>query len=690
MPKLINAIAIIACAARISHAQIDSVPCIYSDFVSITAGLVEGEQIEIDGDYAYISDGGRGLKIYSIADPTAPQLIGEYPTINRIRSLAKQGNTIALTIQRNYVLLLDVSDPATPTYLGATIDTPRPLGVSFIDNHLFVTEEFAGLAVFDLSTPATPARIASLPLTRPEWDITEHNGLVYISAGRDGIYIVNAQDPLHPALVSTIPTDDATLSFKPVADLLYRNDESAGLSIFDISDPLSPQLLATAPADIAGFAGVGLEVINNRAIIADFYGGIRVINCSDPTSPEYLGFYDTGRDTQDVTYHEGLAFVVDQQRGLQIIDVSNPKQPATISEHQTPGWVYAVDLVGDTMYVVDGNHPSARFGTGLQVLDVSNPAAPVELGVVPGPAHPGSMLDVLVRDGFAYVCNGSSGLSIVDVHDPASPSALGSITGITATGVLLENSNAYITTPGGLEIADISDPTNPTIISSIDHGSSIVDIAIDGDRAYLACLDDGVLIFDITDPANPTELAVFDTPEFTESLQVIGGIAYINDYSSFLIADLSSPSTPVQLAQYPFEIHTSGVVRVIGDTAYLTRGAVSLMMFDVSDPTNPIRTGLYQSPGVTGYARAESVVIRDGIAYIANARAGVTLVDISEGCSAVCPADFNADGTLNFFDVSAFLVAYLALEPAADLAGDGVHNFFDVSAFLVSYGSGCP
>jgi hypothetical protein len=52
--------------------------------------------------------------------------------------------------------------------------------------------------------------------------------------------------------------------------------------------------------------------------------------------------------------------------------------------------------------------------------------------------------------------------------------------------------------------------------------------------------------------------------------------------------------------------------------------------------------------------------------------------------------DLNGDGTLNFFDVSAFLVAFSANEPAADFTGDGLFNFFDVSAFLVAFNAGCP
>ncbi|MBM90950.1 MAG: hypothetical protein CMJ35_04960 [Phycisphaerae bacterium] len=56
----------------------------------------------------------------------------------------------------------------------------------------------------------------------------------------------------------------------------------------------------------------------------------------------------------------------------------------------------------------------------------------------------------------------------------------------------------------------------------------------------------------------------------------------------------------------------------------------------------------------------------------------------------VCPADLNGDGALDFFDVSQFLAAFSAGEPAADFNGDGSYDFFDVSAFLGAFSAGCP
>lgn len=55
-----------------------------------------------------------------------------------------------------------------------------------------------------------------------------------------------------------------------------------------------------------------------------------------------------------------------------------------------------------------------------------------------------------------------------------------------------------------------------------------------------------------------------------------------------------------------------------------------------------------------------------------------------------CPADLTNDGLLDFFDVSAFLDAFGAQDPAADFTGDGLFDFFDVSEFLDAFGAGCP
>ncbi len=67
--------------------------------------------------------------------------------------------------------------------------------------------------------------------------------------------------------------------------------------------------------------------------------------------------------------------------------------------------------------------------------------------------------------------------------------------------------------------------------------------------------------------------------------------------------------------------------------------------------------------------------------------ATVVIVVESTGCS---PADLTGNGTLNFFDVSAFLQAFDEEDPIADFDNSGTWNFFDVSIFLQIFSAGCP
>lgn len=53
-------------------------------------------------------------------------------------------------------------------------------------------------------------------------------------------------------------------------------------------------------------------------------------------------------------------------------------------------------------------------------------------------------------------------------------------------------------------------------------------------------------------------------------------------------------------------------------------------------------------------------------------------------------ADLNADGIIDFFDISEFLQAFNNLDAAADFTADGIWDFFDVSAFLQAFNAGCP
>lgn len=85
--------------------------------------------------------------------------------------------------------------------------------------------------------------------------------------------------------------------------------------------------------------------------------------------------------------------------------------------------------------------------------------------------------------------------------------------------------------------------------------------------------------------------------------------------------------------------------------------------------------------------RVRFISTTTGIINLDNVYVGVEELP-SGGCN---PSDLAEPfGTLNFFDVSAFLSAFNAGDPSADINNDSVFNFFDISGFLNAFNAGCP
>ena len=58
--------------------------------------------------------------------------------------------------------------------------------------------------------------------------------------------------------------------------------------------------------------------------------------------------------------------------------------------------------------------------------------------------------------------------------------------------------------------------------------------------------------------------------------------------------------------------------------------------------------------------------------------------------AALCSADFNTDGVLDFLDVQAFLTAFATQDQSADFVNDDIFDIFDLLAFLQAFSAGCP
>jgi len=101
--------------------------------------------------------------------------------------------------------------------------------------------------------------------------------------------------------------------------------QGAHLAVVDISNPSRPisvGRILLPDIDIVW----GVFVSGSLAYVADGTSGLKIVDISDPSSPQLRGSYDTPGNALDVWISGMLACVADGYSGLQLIDVTNPRR----------------------------------------------------------------------------------------------------------------------------------------------------------------------------------------------------------------------------------------------------------------------------------------------------------------------------------------------------------------------------
>jgi hypothetical protein len=342
-------------------------------------------------------------------------------------------------------------------------------------------------------------------------------------------------------------------------------------------------------------------------------------------------------------------------------------------------------LDGDLAYLVGRS-------TGLQIVDMSDPTQPVVVEVHDTVGAGARVKGIDVKGGYLYIADGDSGLLIYDLNDLPT-STLYQTPLFSASDVEVVGDIAYVTYSGiptqdsGVEILDVSDPTSPIFLGSFITDGFAREVTVEGTTVYVSDSDNGLVILDASDPSLPQLLGTFPTSgSLRTDAVIVGNTAFVVSFfsESFQIIDVSDPTSPALLGELDGVLPSD--IAVFGDIA-IAGGRLTNMILDVSVFSNP--TKIVSFP--TTFSFATFLDMDTALLMRGN---GVRVFDISGelggDCPPYCQVDMNADGELNFFDVSLFLQAYIARDPVADFTGTGSVDFHDISAFLVFYQAGCP
>jgi len=336
-----------------------------------------------------------------------------------------------------------------------------------------------------------------------------------------------------------------------------------------------------------------------------------------------------------------------------VVDIADRVRPRRIARIRTAGTVRAIRL--------DGHRLLAALGTaGLATWNLGDPRQPQAMTSLASAAEDGVCQDVAVQGGRVLLCERGYGLRILDL-DRASPE-LGAFFDSTEPGLRAamiapgRPGHAYLVTEAeGVFALDLTDPAAPVATDHIPfrgiHGGTYTfSISFNDDLLYRAAGKTGLLGFcflSVNDMSDPSSFGtnIMRGDGFAACRGGDGGANVvcafgwpterINDGSvrpavaTYAHASDGARAQPLALLTIPA---AEGILRLVGDEAFLANHHGGLLIVDVSTPTQPRLQG-----SLSAHLDASLLAVAGDRAFIADSReieaamiTGVDLTDLDE------------------------------------------------------------
>ncbi len=107
--------------------------------------------VEISGNYAFLTFWNKGLQILDIEDPTDITLIGEYNEFNEFAFLSINDGLVYLAGMTGGIVVLNMTDPNF-SVVGSYSDTGKAYGILALEEYVFLADQEEGLKILEITT----------------------------------------------------------------------------------------------------------------------------------------------------------------------------------------------------------------------------------------------------------------------------------------------------------------------------------------------------------------------------------------------------------------------------------------------------------------------------------------------------------------------------------------------------------
>ncbi len=487
------------------------------DTKDFTYGAVHAER-----DYVLLG-AGEIMYIIDISNMHSPEIIADYDfRWNWIRDINVKDHVAYVCTYSNGLFSLDISDAYNPVYLDGYGSDALKI-VIYNDLAILTHGNFAdGISIVDISNPDELTEVSYINGRFRSSDVSDN----FLFAVEHDLKAYNIRNPERPNLIAEL---EDSISVGAANDMDCENDKCyviSGdryrqpynfMSVVDVSDPWEPTREATW--ENSGICR-DAKLSGNYLVSANDASGVVISNVSDIHNPQSVSVYNPGAKAL-CAHTDGDRAFIGTERGFEIIDLRNPRQPELIrAYHRSSTYSIAIKdsliFASRDIYFIDDEDNIFflnNFGGGL---------------------------DLHISGDYLYAA-GNLGLRIIDISDPENPEEIGFFdTQGTASGVHVERHFAFVADgEEGLSVIDVIRPERPMEAGYLDTDGTAEAIDVEGDYAFIADGGAGLKVIDISDVQNPRLCGYYNTPGYAQEICVRNGIAYVSDKTNIGIYDCS-------------------------------------------------------------------------------------------------------------------------------------------------------
>ena len=328
-------------------------------------------------------------------------------------------------------------------------------------------------------------------------------------------------------------------------------------------------------------------------------------------------------------------FLTEVDKGIHVIDNSNPSSPQNIA---------FIDIPGNVDLAIKGNTLYADFYTDLVTLDISNPLNVIKTKIVDGVFPPRSYGPTFYADGNKIIyewvrhdttitedCSqpswvGRGGILLAAdasgiKNSSGSPAPIG-IAGSMARFALVNN-YLYTVSDADLNVFNITNSNNPTFSNKTQVDWHVETIYPFKNKLFIGS-NNGMFIYDInSSPANPVKVGEFTHARACDPVVADDSFAYVTLHSGTTCLGYNNQMDVVKLNDLSnselvktYEFTSPHGLSKDGNLLFICDGTDGLKIYDANDVMN-IQL-IKQFPGletydVIAYNTIAIVVAKDGL-----------------------------------------------------------------------------